>query len=143
MGKERRTLLEKVFPLDGVGWRLPSFIAAIVTVAVAGGAVWVWFREQAGDVLTTEVAVWRVLVAVGGVLVLTVAGLWALVAGDHAVVISSSRSSPAKPDRPREIEHFGVKWPIDWPYGSSASVGKPTCPLDRSTLPTALPRART
>src|SRR5437867_6878262 len=136
MAKERRSLIEKMFPLEGVGWQLPSIVAAIVGIAVVGGAAWVWFREQSEDVLTAEIPVWAILMSVGEFLAVVFGVLAVLAGAGRRLTIGAVETTFTNPNaaRPREIDHFGVKWPIDWPRGYGVYVGKPTCPKDRSTL---------
>jgi hypothetical protein len=128
--RDRLKWFKTAFPIHGIGWQLVGPIIGVIVVAAAA-AVWLWLRDPAEDFFASDVGkVWHLLLIVGA----------EGVAGTAFVIWWTRRqmSRPGVPAKdahyPREIDHFGVKWPIYWPYGSDVSVGKPACPLDRSTL---------
>jgi len=61
MARDRLKWFKTAFPVHGIGWQLPSFLASLIAIAAVGGAVWFLLRERAEDLLTAEVHVWILL----------------------------------------------------------------------------------
>jgi len=134
MPRTLRELLKKQFPADGLGWKIPSFVAALIAIVGGVVAVAVWASDALADFLTADVEVWHLLLAIGAQIL---GGLGV------AVVLmrrSASRELPARRKvvpYPEEVEHFGVIWPISTLIVGGTpefSADKPACPKDRSTL---------
>ena len=132
MPRTLRELLKKQFPADGLGWKIPSFVAA--PIAIVGGvvAVAVWASDALADFLTADVEVWHLLLAIG-----------AQILGGLGVAVVVKRRSGSRQRRvnrsryaPKEVERYDVLWPISahWYEEPEFSAGKPRCPKCRTPL---------
>ena len=135
MGRVLREFLKKYFPADGLGWKIPSLVAAIIAIVGGVAALIVWARGALSDFFTADLEVWHLLLALGAeATVGIVVAVW-------RVRRSASRESPA-PRKvvpyPEEVEHLGVIWPISTMIVGGTTpefnADKPACPRDRSTL---------
>ncbi len=99
--------LESRFPADSLSLRLLTAAAALITIATGlafiGGIVFSEsVRDVVSDFLTADLKVWHLLVAVG-----------VLVVGGFIIMRLRRTGSPPEGVRwPREIDRYGVKWPI-------------------------------
>lgn len=128
-------LLKKQFPGDGLGWKIPSLVAALIATGISLAAAWLWLRDPLWDFLTADVEVWHLLlsmlaVGITGVWWTSRAGKW------------TRRAGKRKPVRyPDEVKVFGVIWPIETVIAGGTTefhAGPPACPEDRNPLAHAL-----
>jgi len=124
MRKTLKGFLKNHFPADGLGWKIPSFVAATIAIVSGAVALIVWARHSLSAFFTADLEVWHLLLAVG-----------ALIFGGLIVIIRRRGSDSARPrvDRtryaPKEIEKYGVLWPITvrWFDQPEFRAGKPQC----------------
>ena len=139
MGISWTDRLKTWFPADGLGWKIPSLVAALIAIAglitlvgkwIGIGTVEFWesVLDALSDFLTADVVVWHLLLAVAA------AGAVALVVWWFARWQPGNREGRMTDNRPVEVEKFGVLWPIIHPHVGGLQVGKPMCLRDRSTL---------
>lgn len=125
MGRTWRDLLAHYFDTRGIAWQVPGLIVAVVIIgAVVGG--WL-LRDALSDFLTADVKVWHLLLAVG-------------VSGVGGFILMRIRRPSSLRERatwPREIDLYGVKWPITASRSGSSlrfKAGMPQCPECRTPL---------
>ena len=116
----------------GLFWALLLFVIAFVLPALGIGAAVIWFRDAGSDLLAANVEIWHLLLALTGEGMAVLAGvIWLRRQGTGPKASIWSYC-------PREIDHFGVLWPIttvhDGHSPTAFKVGKPICPKDRSIL---------
>jgi hypothetical protein len=110
---------------------IAGVVVGVAVIVLASAAEVAWSGPT--DILREKVRVWQAVVAVGGLVLVLLIGL---VLTGQALTIGPAQSPRtfSREDYPREIEHFGVKWPIYWLREGGLSVGQPMCPKDRTPL---------
>lgn len=149
MGESLRDRLARHFPADGLGWKIPSLAAALIFLitlvgewAGIGSILSKSVRDAVYDLLTADVQVWHLLLAVA------VVGVVGVLATRH-LYRTTSAESPVETlavPYPQEVKHFGVIWPIRTVlHGGTPRFrpDKPACPKDRTTLGMAVEDAAT
>jgi hypothetical protein len=127
---------ERVKKAIAAVWRVlvaASVIIALVPVAALIWSQWHWLR---GEVLTAEVQVWHLFLAVG----LEAAGAAVFVVWWTRRVSPKANASRQRVRFPREIDDLGVKWPVLAVESLNSrtithfEVGRPMCPKCRTPL---------
>jgi len=131
-----RPAFERVKRAIGAVWRLvvaASVIIALVPVAALIWSQWHWLRDE---VLTTEVEVWHLFLAIG----LEAAAAAAFVVWWTRRFSPKANTSRQRIRFPREISYLGVKWPVLAVESLNSrtithfEVGRPMCPKCRTPL---------
>ena len=124
-----KDFLKRQFPADGLGWKIPSLVAAMMAIVAGAVALVVWARGTLSGLLTADLEVWHLLLSV---LAVGIAGVWwARRPRKRRIVLY-----------PEEVEVFGVIWPIKTVLVGGTTpefhAGPPACPEDRNPLGHAL-----
>lgn len=131
MGGTLKDFLKRQFPGDGLGWKIPSLVAALIAIGLSLAAAWLWLRDALWDFMTADVEVWHLLLSV---LAAGITGVWwTSRAGKW-----TRRAGKRKPVRyPDEVKVFGVIWPIETVIAGGTPefhAGPPACPKHRNPL---------
>ena len=130
MGETWRNRVRSLFDVRGLGWQvlIPLIILIGGTVGVGSIVFWKSVRDALSDFLTSDVEVWHLLIAV------------IVALGAEIIVIMRPRrtgSPPKGASWPREIDRYGVRWPITAVRSNTGlefEAGRPGCFKCRTPL---------